>query len=172
MEEHYRALFLPTDPNPELESTFASLLRHLPDPTPLSSLLNTLRENLTSHPTALLGEVGLDRAARIPLSFPAPGHSSSAALVLTPFTIPLAHQLAVLEAQLGLAVELGRAVSLHSVKAQAATKELIERMRARYGARWVRVSVDLHSCGMSAEMCRDIQVRGSRALRAVGLRAR
>lgn len=125
---------------------------------PLSSYVATLRQNLTAHPTALLGEVGLDRVVRVPLSFPAPGHPSSDALELTPFSIPIAHQLAVLEAQLAIAVELGRAVSMHSVKAQAATKELIERMRARYGERWVRISVDLHSCGMSAEMCRDIQV--------------
>lgn len=156
-EKHYRSLFLPL-PNAELEDPFTALLAYLPDPVSLSSYMSTLRKNMNAHPSALLGEVGLDRVVRVPLFFPAPGHPSGDPLQLTPFSIPLAHQLAVLEAQLGLAVELGRAVSMHSVKAQAVTKELIERMRERYGERWLRISVDLHSCGMSAETCRDIQV--------------
>jgi Tat protein secretion system quality control protein TatD with DNase activity len=106
-----------------------------------------------SFPSALLGEVGFDRASRIPKAYP------SSPVVLTPFVTPLQHQLAVLEAQLDLAVELGRSVSLHSVKAQMATKDLIERMKKRWGEKWEAISVDLHSCGLSAQMWKDIQVR-------------
>jgi Tat protein secretion system quality control protein TatD with DNase activity len=141
----------PKEKDEELKSAFTQLLPSLPAPTPLSDLLTTLRFNLTSNPSALLGEVGLDRASRIPHAYP------SSPLVLTPFTIPLSHQLTILEAQLELAVELGRGVSMHSVKAQMATKELIERMKERWGQRWESISVDLHSCGLSAQMWRDIE---------------
>lgn len=99
--------------------------------------------------------MGLDRASRIPYAYPA--HP----IKLTPFTIPLTHQLEVLEAQLDLAVEMNRAVSLHSVKAQMATKELIERMQAKYEEKWDAISVDLHSCGLSAQMWKDIEVRST-----------
>lgn len=96
--------------------------------------------------------MGLDRASRVPKLYP------SSPLVLTPFTIPLSHQLAILEVQLDLAVELGRGVSMHSVKAQMATKDLIERMRKKWGPqKWENISVDLHSCGLSPQMWRDIE---------------
>ena len=157
-EQHYRDLLLcssdstsPKESEQNLEYAFTQLLPNLPTPTPLSELLETLRSNLVTHPSALLGEVGLDRASRIPKSYP------SSPLVLTPFIIPLSHQLAILEAQLDLAVELGRGVSMHSVKAQMVTKELIERMKARWGERWDNISMDLHSCGLSAQMWKDIE---------------
>jgi Tat protein secretion system quality control protein TatD with DNase activity len=144
----------PGDKNKEqdLESAITQLIPTFPTPTPLSQLLITLRSNLLSHPSALLGEVGLDRASRIPQSYPA------TPLVLTPFTIPLPHQLAILEAQLDLAVELRRAVSMHSVKAQMATKDLMERMKQRWGdEKWEMISVDLHSCGLSSQTWRDME---------------
>ena len=120
----------------------------------------------------MLGEVGLDRACRVPYAHPAdPPYASSppdAPRELSPFTIPLAHQLAVLEAQLALAAELARNVSLHSVKAQQATRALLDRMRAAHGdARWLALSVDLHSCGLSTQTWAEISVslalRGPRA---------
>ncbi|KAH9837257.1 TatD DNase family Scn1 [Rhodofomes roseus] len=157
-ESHYRALFLPDDsPKPEHEAAFARLLPSLPPPTPLSQVLPSLHASLASFPTAMLGEVGLDRVCRVPFTPPAdpPYASASAepdgARELSPFTIPLAHQAAVLEAQLALAVELRRNVSTHSVKAQQATLELLARMRARYGRAWDAISVDMHSCGLSAQ---------------------
>lgn len=153
-EQHYRDLFLSPDSSKH-EPAFIQLLPSLPDPIPLSQLISTLRSNLVSFPTALLGEVGLDRASRIPLAYP------SSQLILTPFMIPLPHQLAVLEAQLDLAVELGRNVSLHSVKAPMATKELIERTKRRWGEKWETISVDLHSCGLSEQMWMDIEVQFS-----------
>lgn len=150
-EQHYRDLFLCSNES-EHNSAFTELLPSLPDPTPLPEIFVTLRSNLMSFPSALLGEVGLDRASRIPKAYP------SSPVALTPFVTPLQHQLAVLEAQLDLAVELGRNISLHSVKAQMATKELIERMQKRWGEKWEAISVDLHSCGLSAQMWTDIQV--------------
>ena len=143
------------------------LLPFLPDPIPLADVLTDLRKNLTAFPHAMLGKVGLDRACRIPFSHPADppfaaaaDNAPSSARELSPFTIPLAHQLAVLEAQLAVAAALARPVSLHSVKAQQATRELLDRMRAAHGARWLAISVDLHSCGLSAQTWAEISVSG------------
>jgi Tat protein secretion system quality control protein TatD with DNase activity len=86
----------------------------------------------------MLGEVGLDRIFRGPIDYFAQQRE------LTPFVIPLAHQLVVLEAQLDLAVELGRNVSVHSVKSQLNTMELLDRMAKKHGDRWIAISVDMH----------------------------
>jgi len=112
----------------------------------------------------MLGEVGLDRAARVPFpSLPedsgsCPDGETGFRRELSPFTIPFAHQLAVLEAQISLAVELCRNVSLHSVKAPQPTQELLDRMYATHGARWLDISVDLHSCGLSPQVWLAIEV--------------
>jgi Tat protein secretion system quality control protein TatD with DNase activity len=163
-EEHYRHLFLPTSVrtthldeansnDDALEIEFRTLLPSLPSPRPLSEVLFEVRENLTAFPNAMLGEVGLDRAFRVPLDYDAVPR------VLTSFSIPLEHQLTVLEAQIDLAVELGRNVSLHSVRAQQATLDLLARMKNKHGAKkWNRISVDMHSCGLSPQTWRDVEV--------------
>ena len=168
-DEHYRSLFLPdsvgnvtinseetntSPPSPDsLESQFATLLPHLPNPRPLSEVLVELRQNLSDFSASMLGEVGLDRVFRIPLDyFASPRH-------LTTFTIPLAHQLAILEAQIEVAVELGRNISVHSVKSQQATVEVLDKMKRKFGEKWNRISVDTHSCGFNPQTWRDIEVR-------------
>jgi Tat protein secretion system quality control protein TatD with DNase activity len=161
---HYRALFLPDSsslpPSAELEAAFARLLPTLPQPISLVDVLADVRVHLDEFPSAMLGEVGIDRAARIPFT---DGDTSSDggnhARALSPFSTPFAHQLAVLEAQLALAVEMRRNVSLHSVKAPAQTLALFDRMAATHGAAWFAISVDVHSCTLSPEVRRDIEVR-------------
>ncbi|GBE77438.1 hypothetical protein SCP_0103130 [Sparassis crispa] len=160
---HYASLFLDASPKTEHLAAFERLLPELPEPMPLASALTELRANLTAFPSAMLGEVGVDRACRIPFvppadpPYPAGPDGDGMARELSPFTTPLAHQLSVLEAQLAVAVELRRNVSVHSVKCQQATVELLRRMRARHGDAWVHVSVDMHSCGLSAQTWADIQ---------------
>ncbi|THH30530.1 hypothetical protein EUX98_g3650 [Antrodiella citrinella] len=164
-EAHYRSLLLSQSSSPEHRAAFDRLLPYLPDPTPLHDILTSLRADLLAFPHAMLGEVGLDRSARIPYTTPSlppytlhePAHGTRKD-VLSPFTIPIDHQVKVLEVQLEVAVELGRNVSVHSVKAQLATVELLERMKGRFGSQWADVSVDLHSCGLSAETWKDIEV--------------
>ncbi|PPQ79424.1 hypothetical protein CVT25_002694 [Psilocybe cyanescens] len=166
-EQHYRNLFLPTaaptntnaDPvhssdqgkHEALEAQFKTLLAALPEPRDLASVIAELRENLSSFPNAMLGEVGLDRIFRVPINY------FASPRVLTPFTIPLAHQVAILEAQMELAVELGRNISIHSVKSQHATTDLLEKMKTKFGKKWNNVSVDLHSCGLSPQTWRDLE---------------
>jgi Tat protein secretion system quality control protein TatD with DNase activity len=149
-ERHYRNLFRPRH---SLESEFAKLLSHLPDPVPLTVIINTLRDNLLSFPNAMLGEVGLDRSFRIPLD------SSASPRILTSFRIPLDHQLEIIEAQMGVALEMERNISLHSVKCQLATLELFERMEKKWGEdRWRKISIDMHSCGFSKQGWIDLEV--------------
>ncbi|KAJ4485746.1 TatD related DNase-domain-containing protein [Lentinula aciculospora] len=151
-EDHYRELFS-TSRNEDLEA-LTTLLTSLPHPIPLSSIIIELRRNLQDFPDAMLGEVGLDRAFRIPYDYDASPRK------LSPFTVPIQHQMAVLQAQMDLAVELHRNISLHSVKAHQPTMELLANMEAKHGtSRWNKISLDLHSCGCSSEMLKDIQRR-------------
>lgn len=124
----------------------------MPEPRPLTAVIAELRENLSAFPNAMLGEVGLDRIFRVPIDY------FASPRVLTPFTIPLEHQIAVLEAQMDLAVELGRNISIHSVKSQLATTDLLARMKAKFGDKWNSVSVDLHSCGLSPQTWQELEV--------------
>lgn len=148
-ETHYRNLFSPTA---HQEAEFVELLPHLPDPTPLSTNMKTLRDNLSLFSNALLGEVGLDRAFRVPVNY------AAFPRVRTSFRIPIEHQIEILEAQIAVAVELSRNISLHSVQSQLATVELIDRMRTQYQDRWRRISIDLHSCGFSKQGWKDLEV--------------
>ena len=162
---HYRALFLPVSsppPSAKLEAAFARLLPALPPPISLADVLADLRAHLTDFPSAMLGEVGIDRVARVPFAGPgAPDDTNDGTngRGLSPFSTPLAHQFAVLEAQLALAVELRRNVSMHSVKAPAQTLSLFDRMAATHGAAWFAISIDMHSCKFSPEAWREIGVR-------------
>ncbi|TCD64062.1 hypothetical protein EIP91_004570 [Steccherinum ochraceum] len=158
-EDHYRHLLVDPSKSEHAEA-FDRLLPYLPDPTPLSDMITSLRSDLQAFPHSMLGEVGLDRSARIPFTPPSPvpyALHDPEKKELSPFTVPLEHQLKVIEAQLELAVELGRNISMHSVKAQQATVDLLDRMAKRFGEKWTRVSIDLHSCGLSAQTWRDIE---------------
>ncbi|KAF9294902.1 hypothetical protein BGZ88_003120 [Linnemannia elongata] len=123
---HYKTvLSLPTSAS---ESYLAGLAKRLPTPRTLEPALQELRRQLEAHPHAVLGEIGLDRTARVPEpSFVASsssekegdGNSSTTApqkritLALT----SIQHQLDIVREQLKLAAELDRPVSFHCVQA-------------------------------------------------------
>ncbi|THH21225.1 hypothetical protein EW146_g296 [Bondarzewia mesenterica] len=148
-----------------------------PHRTSSPDLLSDLRANLSALPNAMLGEVGIDRAARVPFpSAPSPSPSqpccsqaeppntdteleSYPRRELSPFITPLAHQLAILEAEIAIAVELRRNISIHTVKAPQPTRELLDRMSNIHGHAWRRISVDLHSCGLSPQIWVEIEKR-------------
>lgn len=162
-EEHYRSLFLGGSPKPESIDALDKLLTCLPEPISLQSVLSEVRQNLIDFPNAMLGEVGIDRAARIPFMPPSPPPyvEDDGKRELSPFTIPQSHQMAIFEAQLELAVDLKRNVSVHSVKSQQATGELLARMKTKHGSAWNAISIDLHSCGFSAQSWLEIEVRNN-----------
>ncbi|KAJ8084578.1 Cut9-interacting protein scn1 [Marasmius tenuissimus] len=152
-QDHYRSLFTPR--NDDETRALDELMGLLPEPINLEDILGDLRRNLEDFPVAMLGEVGLDRSFRVAYDYFASPRK------LTPFTIPIEHQLAILHAQIDIAVELGRNVSLHSVKAQQATMELLSDLKIKHGKRWDGISLDMHSCGFSPPMWKDIQKKYS-----------
>lgn len=85
--EHYRHLFLGNETQSSSESTraFQELLPFLPEPITIDEVLLDLRRNFDLFPstTALLGEVGVDRAFRVAFDY----HASPRRL--SPFMIPL-----------------------------------------------------------------------------------
>ncbi|KAG7099716.1 hypothetical protein E1B28_001534 [Marasmius oreades] len=148
-EDHYRSLFLPAS---ERESqVLDELLESLPNPITIDDVLVDLRRNLEDFPNAMLGEVGLDRSFRVAHDYFASPRK------LTPFSTPLEHQLAILNAQIDVAIDLRRNISLHSVKSQQATMDLLSTLQAKYGDKWTRISLDVHSCGFSPTMWKEIE---------------
>ncbi|KAL1957461.1 hypothetical protein VTO42DRAFT_6029 [Malbranchea cinnamomea] len=131
-EEHYKAVLTPAfnDQN---------LLRDLPEPRSLSSLISDIRSNLIKHPKALVGEIGLDRAFRIPNAWlphelesrdPSLTPGSREGRSLSPYRVQPAHQKAIFKAQLRLAGEMRRPVSIHSVQAHGAVFEVLRELWA------------------------------------------
>lgn len=122
---HYKRV-LTSNPTDEL-------IAALPEPKRLSEILNEMREYLERFPIALVGEIGLDRGFRIPLPFEtpfveqsepeetgsAPGHEEESRR-LSPHRVSMTHQKIIFVAQLKLAGELERAVSVHGVQCHGA----------------------------------------------------
>jgi Tat protein secretion system quality control protein TatD with DNase activity len=132
-EDHYRSIFFPAnkEPNGKHMAVLDSLLPYLPDPLPFAPLLDTLRTNITTTlangKIAMLGEVGLDGGARMRWpkaarhlyeeKYPVQDGLEEDWNRLTPFKVSMAHQKAIVEAQLEVAIDLGVSVSFHSVAA-------------------------------------------------------
>lgn len=87
----------------------------MPDLVPISTYLESVRRNLIKHPKAMVGEVGLDRSFRLP--DPNQPKGDGKRHFLSKYRTETAHQSLILEAQLRLAGEFGRACSVHGVQA-------------------------------------------------------
>ncbi|TGZ81978.1 Metallo-dependent hydrolase [Ascodesmis nigricans] len=116
----------------------------LPAPTELSTVLDELRERLQRFPNALVGEIGMDRGFRLPLleePVTAPGATPlrKEGQRLSDYRVTIEHQKTVFEAQLRVAGELGRAVSVHGVGCHGAVFEVMRGLwkgRERQVERW------------------------------------
>jgi len=159
-DQHYRSLLLPGSDSDQQEKqdAYERLLPLLPEPIPLDVFITDLRTRLSNFDRALLGEVGVDRIFRIPFTDDV-AHDATGVARLSPFTVPIEHQLALLEAQFAVAVDLRRNISLHSVKAPQITVDLFERMAKQYGDKWKAINIDLHSCTFSQDVLKRLMVR-------------
>ena len=140
-KEHYQAVLAPT-PDDE------QFIQSLPTPIPLSQYINTTEQRLRQFPLALVGEVGLDRAFRLPYGeFLGMGDvalaktdgskeeytpGSREGRPLSPHRVSLEHQKTILRAQFELAGKLRRAVSVHSVQTHGAVFDLLQSMWKGY----------------------------------------
>ncbi|OJJ86450.1 TatD family hydrolase [Aspergillus glaucus CBS 516.65] len=138
---HYKKVLTPS---PKDDDTGNHFISSLPSPKPLSNLITQTRTRLSTHPTALIGEIGLDRAFRLPNPWTTKDFETRDNTVtpgsregrkLSPYRVHLEHQKVVLRAQLRLAGEMGRAVSIHSVQAHGAVFDVFKELWKGYERR-------------------------------------
>lgn len=124
-----------------IEQEKKDMIQALPPPVPFETWESVLRQRLREHPNALVGEVGLDRSARLLPGGAVEWHG------VRPTTVQctIEHQLAILEAQLAVARELDRAVSIHCVQSQGHLLQLLQKDHKKAGV----VRLCLHSFGGS-----------------------
>ncbi|POY72672.1 hypothetical protein BMF94_4501 [Rhodotorula taiwanensis] len=154
-EAHYRSLF-PSPSNPDTpHPSLDLLLPTFPDPVSIDTFIYELSSRLEQYPAAQVGEIGLDKAFRIPnpphiaADKSNPKHSDLAT--------PISHQIRMVEAQVDVAIRYGRNISLHSVRTPQETVEMLQRFKDDKGDGWAKLHVCLHSFGGSAESSKQIQ---------------
>lgn len=164
-KSHYAGLFPGCFDNVELQQSMeedggpdlmSALYNSFPEPTLFRDYCaNTLQPYLEAFPSAMLGEVGLDRSFRIPVpttEAKTDREQDRAAKKFTELKIPVPHQLELLRRQMELAFQLNRNISMHSVQAQGQTVELITKLD-KTSQRWKtsRSKICLHSYGGSTD---------------------
>ncbi|SPO25124.1 related to Cut9 interacting protein scn1 [Ustilago trichophora] len=155
--DHYHTLFSSSSDKEELEAIWDDL----PEPISLESVLEGIRKHFEQFPHALLGEVGLDRAFRIPRKpWDYNPHSqsqpSSSPPRLTKLKTPPTHQLSILQSQITLALDYKRNISLHSVQAAGLTTSLLSNLKNTSISSYGAIRIALHSCTLDNNVIKSI----------------
>lgn len=131
-DEHYKRVLTPSPDDTDF-------LDALPKPKALSSFLEETEKRLLVHPLALVGEIGLDRAFRLPVPESVEAKrkgyeredgdytaGSREGRPLSPYRVSMDHQKVILKAQFQLAAKHKRPVSVHSVQAHGVVFDLLQ----------------------------------------------
>ncbi len=163
-EQHYHELFdIPqtaSDATHPAKEELSAIWDQLPEPVSLESVCQGIRESFDRFPQALLGEVGIDRAFRIPRRAwnydPHRTDLDTSIPKLTKLKTPQTHQLTVLRAQIDVALQYKRNISLHSVQAAGLTVDLLSSLRNTDIAAFGAVRISLHSCTLDNNVVKSI----------------
>ncbi|KAI9622336.1 hypothetical protein KEM48_007319 [Puccinia striiformis f. sp. tritici PST-130] len=145
-------------------------LHLLPQPICLDEFLTEMRARLERFPTSIVGEIGLDKSFTFQIEQPpktstVTGPSTEqptdkvfdsrlleqearVPMIKSKYKISISHQLEVLRAQIELAIEIGRPISLHCVQAPTELLDLIDQLIARWGVQFTGF-VSRHRSGPS-----------------------
>ncbi|KAI8077926.1 TatD family [Gilbertella persicaria] len=141
------------------------MVNALADPSPYDTWYTHLHHKLQDHPEALVGEIGIDRSARLLPGGAIDWHGKKPTQVHT----SVDHQLAILDIQCQLARELNRGVSLHCVQGQGHLFDYMKKQSLQFSTRQLRklnyqpntLRVCLHSFGGSpATITQFMELKG------------
>ncbi|KAF7561047.1 hypothetical protein G7046_g3092 [Stylonectria norvegica] len=125
--KHYTAILQPPPED-------AAFVADLPTPIGLSVFMADTKQRLEADPHAMIGEIGLDRAFRLPMHWqedakanrdPERTPGGRERRPLSPHRIVMAHQQAILRAHWILAGEMQRPVSVHGVGVHGVLNDMI-----------------------------------------------
>ncbi|CAO3632683.1 unnamed protein product [Cunninghamella blakesleeana] len=120
-EESYQLFYESILEGPDADEK-QELISHLPPPTPFKVWYQQLETLLQHYPKALVGEVGLDRSARILPKGAIEWHGVKP----TSVNCHIDHQYSILQSQIKLAIQYQRSMSIHCVQSQGHLLKLFQ----------------------------------------------
>ncbi|CAO3666098.1 hypothetical protein G6F70_002922 [Rhizopus microsporus] len=125
-KDHYKSVL--TCP---YEDELEQMIHDLKDPFPYEMWYQNLRQRLLDHPNAIVGEIGLDRAAKLLPGGAIEWHGVKP----TNVQCSIEHQLRIFEIQSNLARELDRGISAHCVQGQGHLYNYLKEQSGQYSNR-------------------------------------